>query len=86
MSECLQSVRIMTFKRLSFGQDGEKRAVKFLKKNKYRILETNFTTKAGEIDIVAEQGGYWYLLKSKAGLTMNMVILWMQLLQPSRGN
>ncbi|QPJ63835.1 MAG: YraN family protein [Candidatus Nitronauta litoralis] len=56
----------MTFKRLSFGQDGEKRAVKFLKKNKYRILETNFTTKAGEIDIVAEQGGVLVFVEVKS--------------------
>ncbi len=45
----------MTFQRLDFGREGEEQAVKLLKKKKYRILETNFRTKAGEIDIVAEQ-------------------------------
>lgn len=34
------------------GKLGEKVAVNFLKKNKYRILATNFKTKAGEIDII----------------------------------
>ncbi len=56
----------MTFKRLGFGQEGEKKAVKFLKKKKYRILETNFTTKAGEIDIIAEQGGVLVFVEVKS--------------------
>lgn len=32
----------------------EKEAVKFLKKLKYKILETNYTTDFGEIDIIAK--------------------------------
>ena len=35
------------------GKKGEKLTVKFLKKNKYKIIETNYKTKAGEIDIIA---------------------------------
>ena len=35
------------------GMRGELLAVKFLKKQKYKILETNFTTVIGEIDIIA---------------------------------
>jgi len=45
----------MTQKRLHFGKAGEKAAVKFLKKQGYRIVETNYRHTAGEIDIVAEQ-------------------------------
>ncbi len=56
----------MTFKRLKFGLEGEKKAVKFLKQNKYRILETNFTTTVGEIDIVAEQGGVLVFIEVKS--------------------
>ena len=63
---CLQLVRDMTFERLSFGQEGEKRAVDFLKKKKYRIIETNFTTKSGEIDIIAEQGGVLVFIEVKS--------------------
>ena len=37
----------------SFGKEGEEAAA-FLKKKDYRILEMNFRTKTGEIDIVAE--------------------------------
>lgn len=44
----------MTEKRLKFGKEGEAAAVKFLKKRGYRILEKNFRSQVGEIDIIAE--------------------------------
>ena len=37
------------------GDLGEGLALDFLEKNKYRILETNFTSRTGEIDIIAEK-------------------------------
>ena len=45
----------MTQERLHFGTEGEKAAVRFLKKKGYRIIEKNYHNKSGEIDIVAEQ-------------------------------
>ena len=36
-----------------FGKIGEKKAVKYLKKLKYKILETNYATRVGEIDVIA---------------------------------
>ncbi len=45
----------MTQERLHFGKEGEKAAVKFLKKKGYRFIEKNYRNKTGEIDIVAEQ-------------------------------
>lgn len=66
MAGCLQLVRDMTFERLSFGQEGEKKAIKFLKKKKYRIIETNFTTRSGEIDIIAEEGGVLVFVEVKS--------------------
>lgn len=45
----------MTQERLQFGKEGEKAAVKFLKKRGYRIIEKNYSNKSGEIDIIAEQ-------------------------------
>jgi putative endonuclease len=36
------------------GFDKEKEAVKYIKNLKYKILVTNFTTKFGEIDIIAK--------------------------------
>ena len=38
------------------GKQGEEIAVEFLKKQGYRILERNWTTKFGEIDIIARDG------------------------------
>lgn len=37
------------------GRVGEEQARTFLESNNYEILETNFTTKIGEIDIIAKQ-------------------------------
>lgn len=56
----------MTLKRLLFGRDGESAAVAFLKKKGYRILEQNFRSKVGEIDIIAEQGGTLVFIEVKA--------------------
>ena len=36
------------------GTKGETLAVKLLKEKKYKILEQNYTTKIGEIDIIAQ--------------------------------
>jgi putative endonuclease len=40
-----------------FGQQGEELAVKHLKKNGYKIIERNFRTRVGEIDIIARHKG-----------------------------
>lgn len=45
-------------KRRELGDIGEKLARKFLKKKGYRILETNFRCREGEIDIIAKQKDY----------------------------
>lgn len=39
------------------GRDGERRAAAYLEARGYRIVETNFRCRAGEIDIVARHGG-----------------------------
>lgn len=44
--------------RAKLGKKGEKAAVKYLKKNKYEIIYTNYSLpKIGEIDIIAEKSG-----------------------------
>lgn len=45
-------------KRKEVGILGEKLAQKFIKKKGYRILETNFRCREGEIDIVAKSKDY----------------------------
>lgn len=37
------------------GNKGEQHALKYLKKNKYHILDKNFHSKFGEIDIIAQE-------------------------------
>jgi len=46
----------MTFARINTGKQGEALAVEFLEKNGYRVLENNFRTRYGEIDIIAIEG------------------------------
>ncbi len=46
----------MIFLKKQIGQHGEDLAVVYLKQQGYRILERNFKTKYGEIDIIAQEG------------------------------
>ena len=39
-----------------FGKIGEKKAAEFLKKKGYKIIEVNYKTHYGEIDIIAKDG------------------------------
>ena len=43
----------MSLFRKLLGQEGEDRAAKFLIEQGYRILERNYRTKSGEIDLIA---------------------------------
>ncbi len=47
------------------GDIGEKTAVIFLKKNKYKIITTNYKTKVGEIDIICENKDYIVFVEVK---------------------
>ena len=53
------------FSNKTVGALGEKAAVKFLKKNKYKILERNFTCKTGEIDIICQKDEYIVFVEVK---------------------
>jgi len=44
----------MLNRRQKFGEKGEEIAVRHLKKEGYEIIETNYRTKLGEIDIIAK--------------------------------
>lgn len=56
----------MALKRLQFSREGESAAIAFLKENGYRILEKNFRSKLGEIDVIAEQAGVIVFIEVKA--------------------
>ena len=51
--------------RKTIGNYGEEAAVKYLKKNKYIILERNFSISGGEIDIIAKKGDYVIFVEVK---------------------
>ena len=48
----------MTTKKQAFGRWGEDTAAAYLEKHGYTILERNFHTAHGEIDIVASKAGW----------------------------
>ena len=47
------------------GKLGEELAVEFLKKNGYKILETNWTFQKAEIDIIAKKGNILAIVEVK---------------------
>ena len=49
-----------------FGKKGEIIAANFLKKKKFKILETNYKNKIGEIDIVAKHKKYLVFVEVKS--------------------
>jgi len=51
------------------GESGESLAVKFLKKNGYKIIEQNYRCKSGEIDIIARDGRVLAFIEVKARRT-----------------
>ena len=46
----------MSLLKKMLGQEGEDRAAKFLTRQGYKILERNYRTPSGEIDLIALQG------------------------------
>jgi|TARA_Y100000310_G_scaffold342833_1_gene447770 putative endonuclease len=48
------------------GNIGENVACKFLVKQRFTVIERNYTKKWGEIDIVAKKEGKWHFVEVKA--------------------
>ena len=51
------------------GEAGEKAAIKFLRAKGYRIIETNFRTIFGELDVIARRGQALVFAEVKARTT-----------------
>jgi putative endonuclease len=51
------------------GKEGEKLAVKFLLKNDYKILETNYRYLKAEVDIIAQKGNTLAVVEVKTRST-----------------
>lgn len=47
------------------GREGEEAAAAFLRTRGYRILERNLRFRAGELDLVAEEGGFLVFVEVK---------------------
>ena len=47
------------------GIDGEKAAEKYLKDKNYKIIDTNFRTRFGEVDIIAKDGEFIVFVEVK---------------------
>jgi putative endonuclease len=52
-----------------FGKRGESVAVKHLKQSGYKIIERNYRTKLGEIDIIAKDRETWVFIEVKSRKT-----------------
>jgi len=57
--------------RQEVGTLGEKLAQKFLKRKGYRILETGFRCREGEIDIIARQKDYLVFIEVRTKSNLN---------------
>ena len=53
-------------KRQTTGLIGEKLAAEYLTRQGYKIIETNFRCKEGEIDIIAKDGDYLVFVEVRA--------------------
>jgi len=59
---------------INIGVWGERRAERYLKENNFKVIETNFRSKAGEIDIVAieEKTILFIEVKTRADLSCGL--------------
>ena len=55
-----------TSKTQKTGKLGEEICAKWLKNNNYKIIERNYTTRSGEIDIIAEKTNIIYFIEVKS--------------------
>ncbi len=51
---------------MTLGEKSEKFVAKYLEQQGYRILERNFRSRFGEIDIIAERDGVTYFVEVRA--------------------
>jgi putative endonuclease len=56
------------------GDIAEQKAVEFLKKDKFSIIERNFYAKnMGEIDIIAKKDGIYHFIEVKSGVNFEPI-------------
>jgi len=55
----------MTRERKELGAEGEAAAARYLKKRGLKIIEQNYRSRLGEIDLVAQEGKRWVFVEVK---------------------
>lgn len=68
--------RMIRIEPFDLGEFGEEEACKFLKKNGYQILDRNFRTRGGEIDIIARRGKTMIFVEVKARSSVEFAHPW----------
>jgi len=56
----------------NFGDWGEQQACNFLLRQRFQVIERNFYTTTGEIDIIAKKGDDYYFVEVKTRLDFNL--------------
>jgi putative endonuclease len=56
----------MLTRRVDTGRLGERVAIRFLERNGYRLVERNYRTREGEIDLIASRGSLLVFCEVKA--------------------
>jgi putative endonuclease len=56
---------MMAMDKNEIGALGERIAAQYLQQHHYKLVTTNFSTKAGEVDIIAEQGDTFVFIEVK---------------------
>lgn len=56
---------IMSFKRKNLGKSGEESAKKYLINKGYKIIDTNYRSRFGEVDLIAQNGDFIVLVEVK---------------------
>ena len=59
------------FNKRELGVNGEKATVDFLIEKGYKILERNYRTNFGEVDIIAKDKGYYCFIEVKTRQSIN---------------
>ncbi len=62
----------MTRRNKDLGDWGEKQASDFLQRRGFLVVEHNYHTTTGEIDIVAQKGGDYYFVEVKTRLAQEL--------------
>ena len=57
----------MTKERILLGKEGEKIALRYLKRMGYQIIERNYRCKFGEVDIIAKDGKFLSFVEVRSG-------------------